>query len=181
MYNYDNGETPTSTYGRSYCIHLDHQSYYEQHPPVSNYFFCENVRFINNNNECLGLGLRNNMTMEFINCDVTTLDGNEAAFYVHAASATNAKCIIKNCTIKNNSDAGEGTPEMGALRIEGYNNTTGGCTAILERNIVVNLGTGPVVVWQLNKVNQTSWRNVPDWILDRCSLLNNEESINYSN
>lgn len=180
MHAYDNGDPVTNPYGRAYCIHLDHQSHYVQYPPVSNFFYCENVHFINDNNECLGLGLRNNMTMEFFNCDMETLDGNEATFYVHAASATGAKCILRSCTIKNNSDAGEGTPEMGALRIEGYNNNTGGCTAILERNIIVNLGTGPTVVWQLSKVNQNSWRNVPDWILDRCSLLNNDNDINYS-
>jgi hypothetical protein len=176
MWNYDNGETPTSQYGRSYCIHLDHQTHYQQHPPISNYFFCENVHFINDSNECLGLGLRNDMTMEFVNCDVETLSGNEAAFYVHAASAEDAKCIINGCKIRNNSSTGQ----LGALRVEGYNHTTGGCTAILERNIVVNLGTGPAVILQLSKNTVADWDDIPDWILDPCSLLNNATILNYS-
>ena len=181
MWNYDNGGTPSGQYGRSYCIHIDHQSYYQSNPPISNYFYCENVHFINDSNECLGLGLRNNMIMEFVNCEFETLTGNEAAFYVHSASATGAKCILNGCKIRNNCDIGAGTPLQGALRVEGYNNTNKGCTLLLERCIAVNLGTGPDVVWQLNKVNKSAWDDIPDWQLDPCSQLNNVAGMNYSN
>ena len=118
--------------------------------------------------------------MEFVNCDFETLSGNEAAFYVHSASATNARIVMKNCTVMNNSNSGE----LAALRFEGYWNTDGGCTAVLERNIVVNRGTGPAFVMQKN-VHQGSqtvqnWQGVSDWLLDMRSQLNNISDINFS-
>ena len=178
IWAYDNGGTPSSEYGRSYCIHIDHQTYYSEHPPVSNYFYCENVRFINDSNECAGLGLRDDMTMEFVNCDFETLSGNEAAFYVHSASATAARCVLKNCTVRNNSSAGQ----LAALRFEGYWRTNGGCTAVLERNIVLNIGSGPAFVMQKDHHygDQTveNWQGVSDWLLDPRSQLNNIDEIN---
>ena len=177
MWNYDDG---TSSNNRSYCVHIDNQSHYQSNPPISNYWFCENVRFINDSNECFGMGLRPNMTAEFVNCDFETLDaGNEASLYVHSTYRTDmegAKLILNGCKIKNNSSAGQ----LGALRIECYNKSSQGCTAILMRNIIVNVGGGPEVILQKSGTAQTDWTTMPDWKLDECSLLNNSSLANYS-
>ena len=179
IWAYDNGETPSTQYGRSYCLHIDDQGYYKENPPISDYFYCENVHFINDSNECAGLGLRNDMVMEFVNCEFETLSGNEALFYVHSAQASKAKCILKGCTIRNNSAEGQ----LGALRVEGYWVTDGGCTAVFEGNTVENIGGGAVFIMQKDHQQGTqtveNWYGVSDWGLDPTSQSNNIAEINY--
>lgn len=171
---YDNGSISDN---RSYCIHLDHFAHYESHPPMSNYFFCENVRMINDCNEVIGIGMRPNFVAEFVNCVFETISGDEACFYVHASTSsttTNAKCILTNCTITNNSLAGQ----KGSLRIEGYNMTHGGCIALFKNNNCINLGGGPSFMLHNRTTIYNNWSDQNDWLLDSESSRNNIDSIN---
>ena len=69
-----------------------------------------------------------------------------------------------------------------ALKFEGYWETNGGCTAILERNICVNRGSGAAFYMYKNhhygSETAENWQGVSDWLLDSRSQLNNISDIN---
>lgn len=182
MYAYDNGEPVQQKYGRSYCLHLDFFDHYQKNPPISNYFYCENVRMVNDNNECAGIGLRPELKVEFVDCEFETLGGNEAAFYVHSSTSdltVDAECVLRDCVITNNSALGE----LAALRLEGYWTTNGGCKALFMGNTCINNGGGDSFVMQktrrFGKQTIENYQGVSDWILDSDSKLNNIEVLNY--
>lgn len=177
---YNNGDTPSTQYGRSYCVHCDFASYYAQHPPISNYLCLDNVDCVNDDKDCLGFGMRQGMTFELLNCTFRTLDGERGAVYVHSGIGvfTNCHLIIKNCLIENNS------PTTGALHLEGYWTTNGGSTALISENIVRNAGSGDQFTMTKNthvgvEVVE-NWQGVSDWLLDPLSQLNNIGTLNSS-
>ena len=178
IHAYNNNTEATTQFGKGYCLHCDFYAHYQSNPPFSNYLYCRNVHFVNDNNEAVGIGLRPNFTIEFDSCTFETLSGDEACFYVHSstnANTINAKCIVRNCTIVNNAANKE------TFRMDGYSFTNGGSTLVMQRNIVVNRGGG--VKFAMHRYNYgtetgSNWQGVSDWILDKTSMMNNVDECN---
>lgn len=180
IHAYNNGDSPTTEYGRSYCVHCDFSAYYQQHPPISNYLCLDNVNCINDDKDCVGFGMRQGMKYELLNCSFRTLSSERGAVYVHSGTGTFTNCelIIKNCLIENNSSS------TGALHLEGYWTTNGGSTALLVENIVRNSGSGDT--FTMTKTTHVgpevveNWQGISDWLLDPLSQLNNINVLNSS-
>ena len=157
---------------KCYCMHTDWQT------SVGSNLYIENVKFINDDYQVVGIGLQTDFTLEFVNCDFIA-NGNTNAFYCHTMdneSAGNQYLIVRNCTMINNGS--EYTILMQSQEI-----ATANAECLWQRNIVVNKGVSDNLVQMAiydNGLNKDNWLGSTDWHNSVVSLQNTASQLNYN-
>lgn len=157
---------------KAYAVHIDYdlQTGYD--------LKFENVHFINEDYQTVGIGLRNNSSLEFVNCVIE--GGNHNAFYCHSQPTSNAgtdqNLLLKNCTIINNSTS------FCTIRMQSQPYELAVATATFQGNIVVNQGSSKLLEMILNgdhsTVNHDDWLGSTEWQLGITSATNNIATLN---
>ena len=137
-----------------------------------------NVKFINDDKQVIGVGLRNNFTIEFNSCDFVTPSGDNA-FYVHddpiRDNSSNQNLIVKDCSIVNN---GTGA----TIHMQSQERVGAVAKVTWQRNIVVNLSGGKLidVATYNNGLAKDKWLGSSDFVLQPTSALNNIAQLNFN-
>lgn len=158
--------------GKAYCFHADYDI------QIGHTLSFTNVNFINDDYQVIGVGLRNNFTLEFNSCDFFTPSGNNA-FYVHddpiRDNSSNQNLIVKDCSIVNN-----GT--RATIHMQSQERVGAVTKATWQRNIVVNLSGGKLidVATYNNGLAKDKWLGSSDFVLQPTSALNNIPQLNFN-
>lgn len=158
--------------GKAYCFHADYDI------QIGHTLSFKNVKFINDDKQVIGVGLRNNFTIEFDSCDFVTPSG-ENAFYVHDDpihdNSSNQNLIVKDCSIVNN---GTGA----TIHMQSQERVGAVAKVTWQRNIVVNLSGGKLidVATYNNGLAKDKWLGSSDFVLQPTSALNNIAQLNFN-
>ena len=158
--------------GKAYCFHADYDI------QIGHTLSFTNVKFINDDKQVIGVGLRNNFTIEFNSCDFVTPSG-ENAFYVHDDpihdNSSNQNLIVKDCSIVNN---GTGA----TIHMQSQERVGAVAKVTWQRNIVVNLSGGKLidVATYNNGLAKNKWLGSSDFVLQPTSALNNIAQLNFN-
>lgn len=158
--------------GKAYCFHADYDI------QIGHTLSFTNVKFINDDKQVIGVGLRNNFTLEFNSCDFFTPSGNNA-FYVHddpiRDNSSNQNLIVKDCSIVNN---GTGA----TIHMQSQERVGAVAKVTWQRNIVVNLSGGKLidVATHNNGLAKDKWLGSSDFVLQPTSALNNIPQLNFN-
>ena len=158
--------------GKAYCFHADYDI------QIGHTLSFTNVKFINDDKQVIGVGLRNNFTLEFNSCDFFTPSGNNA-FYVHddpiRDNSSNQNLIVKDCSIVNN-----GT--RATIHMQSQERVGAVTKATWQRNIVVNLSGGKLIDMATynNGLAKDKWLGSSDFVLQPTSALNNIPQLNFN-
>ena len=158
--------------GKAYCFHADYDI------QIGHTLSFKNVKFINDDKQVIGVGLRNNFTIEFNSCDFVTPSG-ENAFYVHDDpihdNSSNQNLIVKDCSIVNN---GTGA----TIHMQSQERVGAVAKVTWQRNIVVNLSGGKLidVATYNNGLAKNKWLGSSDFVLQPTSALNNIAQLNFN-
>ena len=158
--------------GKAYCFHADYDI------QIGHTLSFKNVKFINDDKQVIGVGLRNNFTIEFNGCDFVTPSG-ENAFYVHDDpihdNSSNQNLIVKDCSIVNN---GTGA----TIHMQSQERVGAVAKVTWQRNIVVNLSGGKLidVATYNNGLAKDKWLGSSDFVLQPTSALNNIAQLNFN-
>ena len=158
--------------GKAYCFHADYDI------QIGHTLSFTNVNFINDDKQVIGVGLRNNFTLEFNSCDFFTPSGNNA-FYVHddpiRDNSSNQNLIVKDCSIVNN---GTGA----TIHMQSQERVGAVAKVTWQRNIVVNLSGGKLidVATYNNGLAKDKWLGSSDFVLQPTSALNNIPQLNFN-
>lgn len=156
---------------RAYCLHNDNID------SANSSLYVENVKFINPDKACVGIGMRANSTLEFVNCEF--IGGTSNAFYIHdwdsTAGGKNQNFIMKNCYAENNY-AGA------TIQMQSQEKTGAEAFALFQRNIVINKGSGALVAMTLwnESIGGGGYLDSTDWTLMQGSAMNTATQLNYS-
>lgn len=158
--------------GKAYCFHADYDI------QIGHTLSFTNVNFINDDYQVIGVGLRNNFTLEFNSCDFFTPSGNNA-FYVHddpiRDNSSNQNLIVKDCSIVNN-----GT--RATIHMQSQERVGAVAKVTWQRNIVVNLSGGKLIDMATynNGLAKDKWLGSSDFVLQPTSALNNIPQLNFN-
>ena len=158
--------------GKAYCFHADYDI------QIGHTLSFTNVKFINDDKQVIGVGLRNNFTIEFNSCDFVTPSGDNA-FYVHddpiRDNSSNQNLIVKDCSIVNN---GTGA----TIHMQSQERVGAVAKVTWQRNIVVNLSGGKLidVATYNNGLAKDKWLGSSDFVLQPTSALNNIAQLNFN-
>lgn len=158
----------------AYCVHIDNDN------EANNALSFENVDFINEVHQAVGIGLRAHFTLTFDSCRFIAVD--QAGLYCHdwetsdtSADKTGQTLIVRNCSIVNDSDT------KAPIQLQSQELVDKGVTAVFIGNTVVNKGTAPLitmVLWAGRTLTNTNFMGSSDWVLSDDSALNTLETIN---
>ena len=157
---------------KAYCFHADYDI------QIGHTLSFTNVNFINDDYQVIGVGLRNNFTLEFNSCDFVTPSDNNA-FYVHDDpihdNSSNQNLIVKDCSIVNN-----GT--RATIHMQSQERVGAVAKVTWQRNIVVNLSGGKVidVATYNNGLAKDKWLGSSDFVLQPTSAMNNIAQLNFN-
>lgn len=158
--------------GKAYCFHADYDI------QIGHTLSFTNVNFINDDYQVIGVGLRNNFTLEFNSCDFFTPSGSNA-FYVHddpiRDNSSNQNLIVKDCSIVNNgTDA--------TIHMQSQERVGAVAKVTWQRNIVVNLSGGKLIDMATynNGLAKDKWLGSSDFVLQPTSALNNIPQLNFN-
>lgn len=158
--------------GKAYCFHADYDI------QIGHTLSFTNVNFINDDKQVIGVGLRNNFTLEFNSCDFFTPSGSNA-FYVHddpiRDNSSNQNLIVKDCSIVNNgTDA--------TIHMQSQERVGAVAKVTWQRNIVVNLSGGKLIDMATynNGLAKDKWLGSSDFVLQPTSALNNIPQLNFN-
>ena len=158
--------------GKAYCFHADYDI------QIGHTLSFTNVKFINDDYQVIGVGLRNNFTLEFNSCDFVTPSGDNA-FYVHddpiRDNSSNQNLIVKDCSIVNN---GTGA----TIHMQSQERVGAVAKVTWQRNIVVNLSGGKLidVATYNNGLAKDKWLGSSDFVLQPTSAMNNIAQLNFN-
>ncbi|QPL22248.1 neck passage structure [Lactococcus phage GP15] len=158
--------------GKAYCFHADYDI------QIGHTLSFTNVKFINDDKQVIGVGLRNNFTIEFNSCDFVTPSGDNA-FYVHddpiRDNSSNQNLIVKDCSIVNN---GTGA----TIHMQSQERVGAVAKVTWQRNIVVNLSGGKLidVATYNNGLAKDKWLGSSDFVLQPTSAMNNIAQLNFN-
>ena len=158
--------------GKAYCFHADYDI------QIGHTLSFTNVNFINDDKQVIGVGLRNNFTLEFNSCDFFTPSGSNA-FYVHddpiRDNSSNQNLIVKDCSIVNN---GTGA----TIHMQSQERVGAVAKVTWQRNIVVNLSGGKLIDMATynNGLAKDKWLGSSDFVLQPTSALNNIPQLNFN-
>ena len=158
--------------GKAYCFHADYDI------QIGHTLSFTNVNFINDDYQVIGVGLRNNFTLEFNSCDFFTPSGNNA-FYVHddpiRDNSSNQNLIVKDCSIVNN-----GT--RATIHMQSQERVGAVAKVTWQRNIVVNLSGGKLIDMATynNGLAKDKWLGSSDFVLQPTSAMNNIAQLNFN-
>jgi len=164
-----------NTEPHAYALHCDFQG----NGVIGGYLYCENVKFINDNYRAVGLGLRGNAHIDFVNCLFISSSESEA-LYMHDANDTaydisNQSVSFRNCTFRNNSNSKH------TIEVVTQERQIGVATVEWQRNIVVNDSKGGTLAmthYQGRDLGANNWLGSSDWILKSTSAMNTVATMN---
>ena len=167
--------TGTSGQYNAYCVHIDNDN------EANESLLFDNVGFINEVHQCVGVGLRANFVLTFNNCSFVAND--QAALYCHdwetsdtSADKTGQKLIVKNCTLINSSNS------RATIMLQSQELVEGGAECLFLSNVVVNKTDKDRLVsmtlWAGRTLTNNNYLGSSDWILSDLSGLNNIDIIN---
>lgn len=158
----------------AYCVHIDNDN------EANEALTFENVDFINEVHQAVGIGLRTNFTLTFDNCRFKAED--QAGLYCHdwetsdtSADKTGQKLIVRNCSIVNNSAS------RASIMLQSQELVDKGAEVVFQRNIVLNKGGGSLITmtrWDGRTLTNTNFLGSSDWVLSDDSALNTLDTIN---
>lgn len=168
-------ETQTGT-NPAYCMHV------EDSTAAGSSFHISNVRFVNDQHQTVGIGLRNNYTITFENC-LFENNANNNAFYCHDYETTttgldNQNIQLVNCTFVNNS------PTKATIALQSQEIVGNRATLRAQRCIVRNLAsTSENLCISMTKYRGRdqgggNFLGSTDWLLDGMSALNTLTTVN---
>lgn len=158
----------------AYCVHIDNDR------ENGNGLTFRNVKFINEVHQCVGIGLRPNFDLNFIDCSFRAQD--QACLYCHdwETTSTGSKAgqnlYVRNCDLENNS-ASSSTILLQSQELE-----TDAATALFVGNTVHNKNaqgtTISMVRWEGRTLTNNSYLGSSDWALSTASGLNTDSRMN---
>lgn len=154
--------------GGGYCLHCDNNA------SKDGYLSCKNVTFQNDYWQAVGIGLRPNFKLSFERC---TFLGQ---FYCHDSDdvftdMTGQELICKDCTFDDTQST------FGVIRMQSQERSGAVATALFQRCVAINRGTGPIVTMSLFRdagLAKNNWLESTDWHLSELSALNNQNILN---
>ena len=159
------------TIAKAYALHIDF------HISRNNTFTIENVNFINDSYQTLGIGLRNDFTLTFKNCSFVC-EGGYNAFYCHddpsGVEAPNQKLVVDQCYFENNGAAP-------TILLQSQEQVGSDITCVWTDNQVLNKGTGKMVdrqFWNPKITDGAGWLDMTFWKISEKSSGNNAEELN---
>ena len=159
------------TIAKAYALHIDF------HISRNNAFTVENVDFVNDSYQTVGIGLRNDFTLTFKDCSFVC-KSNYDAFYCHddpsGVQAPRQKLVVERCYFENNGT--QPTIMMQSQEQEGSD-----ITCVWKDNNVVNKGTGKMVdrqFWNPKVSDLDGWLGMSYWQNSPASSGNNAEELN---
>jgi hypothetical protein len=159
------------TIAKAYALHIDF------HISRNNTFTIENVNFINDSYQTLGIGLRNDFTLTFKNCSFVC-EGSYNAFYCHddpsGVEAPNQKLVVDQCYFENNGAAS-------TILLQSQEQVGSDITCVWTDNQVLNKGTGKMVdrqFWNPKIQDGAGWLDMTFWRNSEKSSGNNAEELN---
>lgn len=160
-----------NTIAKAYALHIDF------HISRNNTFTIENVDFVNDSYQTVGIGLRNDFTLTFKNCSFVCLR-NYDAFYCHddpsGLEAPNQKLVVENCYFEN-----RGTQPT--IMMQSQEQVGSDITCVWKNNEVVNKGDGKLVdrqFWNPKVSEEEGWLGMTYWKNSSLSGGNNAEELN---
>lgn len=166
-------ETQTGT-NPAYCMHV------EDSTAAGSSLYVSNVRFINDQHQTVGIGLRNNYTITFENCSFENNAGRNA-LYCHdyetvTTGLNNQNIHLINCSFRNSS------PTNATIALQSQEIENNRATLLAQRCIVKNTAGGAEI--SMTKYGGRdqgggNFLNSTDWLLDEMSALNTLAAINY--
>lgn len=168
--------TNTGTAGQSpaYCVHIDNDR------ENGNGLTFRNVKFINEVHQCVGIGLRPDFDLSFIDC--TFRASNQACLYCHdwetssTASKAGQNLYVRNCDLENDSET------RSTILLQSQELETNAATVLFVGNTVHNKnslgGTISMVRWDGRTLTNQSYLGSSDWALSTVSGLNTDSRMN---
>lgn len=165
----------TSGRNPAYCVHIDNNNAENQT------LLFKNVRFYNPVHQGVGIGLRHNFELSFLNCEFEAY--HQAALYCHdwetsstSADKTGQKLVCKDCTFYNN-DANRATIMMQSqeLATNCAECTFVGCSVY---NANPSGSKISMKLWADRTLTNNSFMGSSDWILNSISGLNTVNELN---
>lgn len=166
------GSIPTA-----YCMHTDNDNELNQS------LYVENVKFINDVHQVVGIGLRGHFTLEFNGCDFICNCGKNA-LYCHSwetsdtsADLSGQNLIVRNCTIFTDSNS------TTSVMLQSQELKDKAATVLLQRNVIVNSGSGGTIgmsLWAGRTLTNTNYLGSSDWVLSPLSELSVSEQLKAS-
>ena len=157
----------------AYCMHV------EDDTAAGSSLYVSNVRFVNDQHQAVGVGLRNDYTLTFSDCVFESNSGQNALYchdYETSTTGLDTQSIqLINCTLRNNSPA-NATIALQSQEIAGNR-----ATLTAQRCIVRNAGGGPEISmykWDGRDQGGGNFLDSTDWLLDEMSALNTLTTIN---
>ena len=159
----------------AYCVHIDNNNAENQT------LLFKNVRFYNPVHQGVGIGLRHNFELSFLNCEFEAY--HQAALYCHdwetsstSADKTGQKLVCKDCTFYNN-DANRATIMMQSqeLATNCAECTFVGCSVY---NANPSGSKISMKLWAGRTLTNNSFMGSSDWILNSISGLNTVRELN---
>lgn len=165
-------EPAAGAISQSYCVHIDYDS------EANSALQFINCYFKSPNKHTVGIGLRENFTLNFTNC---TFISSAPAVYCHeqqAANKTGQRIELINCAIQN-------TTALAAILLQETPTNTGNeMTILMQRCIAKANGlSGNSIISAQTYPDHTAptgsnYLNTNGWYLDSMSAMNNEQILN---
>ena len=159
----------------AYCVHIDNNNAENQT------LLFKNVRFYNPVHQAVGIGLRHNFELSFLNCEFEAY--RQAALYCHdwetsstSADKTGQKLVCKDCTFYNN-DANHATIMMQSQELA---TNCAECTFVGCAVYNANPSGSKISMklWSGRTLTNNSFMGSSDWILNSISGLNTVRELN---
>ena len=162
-------EQQSGAVAKAYCLHADWGA------EEDSSLYIENVRFINEDYQTVGIGLRANYNLEFVNCEFIC-EGNSNAFYCHdwpSGSGINQNVIVRDSTLINNGN-------VHTIKLQSQEVQDSVATCTFQRNIVKNKGSNNLITMTLYNpsIGGGNFLDSTDWHLSDDSALNTLSTIN---
>ncbi len=159
------------TIAKAYALHIDY------HISRNNTFTIEDVNFINDSYQTLGIGLRNDFTLTFKNCSFVC-QRNFNAFYCHddpsGKEAPNQRLVVDNCYFEN-----YGT--MPTIMLQSQEQVGSDIVCLWTNNEIVNKGQGKLLdrqFWNPKVSQEEGWLGMTYWKNSSKSAGNTAEELN---
>ncbi len=164
------------TYGKSYAMHVD----FDEAADCA--LYCENVTFINDYHQTVGIGLRPGSVVDFYQCELRAA-GGQSALYVHDWEATpedvegDQLLMLRSCTLVNNSDT------QPTILLQSQEILPGAAQVLFSDNAVANVSEkGPEISMMLYPGRKTlggGYLGGADWTLSVFSSGNSIPAMNH--
>ena len=164
----------TSGVPLAYAVHIDNDN------SLNEALYFDNVTFINDVHQVVGIGLRPNFTLTFNDC--VFIAKNKTALYCHdwetsdtSADKTGQKMIVKNCCIVNDSFTNS------TILLQSQELVDGGAEGTFINNTILNKSGGSLIymfLWDGRSLTNDNFMGSSDWILTDDSSLNTLNLLN---